>query len=186
MRTFSLVLAALAVAAAPAGSALPPADTEGLIVFHKKQGIRMAAVTIVMPNAWDALQDILDLSREPSVRATVAYALASMAYGPDLPEQWMAAQYYDIFLQEDPERHFPKGWLYGTAYLDYSVILWNLGRKEESLDLLGKAVEGVDPRDVHAMASIGQQVGTTGRWYFDTDELEERFNALERKFRSKQ
>ena len=173
------VVTALLVGSLPSDGVLPPAGTEGMVIIHKKQGAKVAQAQIVMPNAWDALKDILDRSREPSVRASVAYALANMAYGPDLPEQWLSAQYYQVFMGENPDRYFPGNWLYGTVYLDYSVILWNLGRKDEALDLLAEAVENVKKEHIEARHAIRIQTDIFSRMFFETEKQEGRFRAIQ-------
>ena len=134
------------------------------------------------PAGWYAMRELMEKADSPSVKATAAYALASMSIGAHLRSQYTPSQYFEIFMEQSPEKYFPSGWLYGTAYLDYSRVLWNIGKKDESLQLLAEAVAKVDRKDAQAVEAVRSAIEITSRLFLETPEQEAKFKELQRKF----
>ena len=161
------------------------AEADDVIVGHADHNRGVLGMVVWMPDPWLSLNEILHHTSSPSVKASAAYALAGMTMGPNLSHQAVSVQYLQIFMEQSPRKYFSPGWLYGTAYTHYANILWNLGRKDQSIEVLSEAVEHVNRRDAQAMQSIREDLEVRSKMFFETQELEDRFREVERRLARK-
>ena len=134
------------------------------------------------PAGWYSMREVMEKADSPPVKATAAYALASMSIGAHMRSQYTSSQYFKTFMEQSPEKYFPSGWLYGTAYLEYSRVLWNTGKKDESLQVLAEAVANVDRKDAQAVEAIRSAIEITSRLFLESPEQEAKFKELQREF----
>ncbi len=127
-----------------------------------------------------ALDKILRDSKVPAVRAFAAYTLANYALERDMTRE--AAKYLEEFMDEDPARFGLRDWVDGTASVQLARSFWNVGRKNEALEVLLSAASRIDAQSIGAYYSIGSTMRGLRRFHPPKKKVDEFVNEFMSEF----
>lgn len=100
------------------------------------------AITLSVPLEYlhpAAVDGVLQEATQPENRLILSYFLADQAL--DFDNFPMAAEYFKVFMETDPESFFASEWLFQVAYQEIARTWWNMGQEEDAIDLLRRAAE---------------------------------------------